>query len=61
MAFILAQEISLMKKEIANKYVSIIFDGTTHVCEAMVVVLRYVTDDWIIKQYVGRLMLLAKV
>lgn len=29
-------------------------------CEAMVVVLRYVTSDWQIKQKVGRLMLLAK-
>ena len=30
----------------------------THVCE--VIVLRYVTNDWQIKQKVGRLMLLAK-
>ena len=39
---------------------AVIFDGTTHVCEAMVVVLRYVDDDWKIKQLVCRLMLLAK-
>jgi len=32
----------------------------THVCEAMLVVLQYVTGDWQIKQKVGRLMLLAK-
>ena len=38
---------------------SIIFDGTTHVCEALVVVVRYM-DDWTIKQQVSRLMLLAK-
>ena len=38
----------------------IIFDGTTHVCEAFVVVLRYVTQNWIIKQEVCRMMLLAK-
>ena len=25
---------------------SIIFDGTTHVCEAMVLVLRFMTDNW---------------
>ena len=36
-----------------------IFDGTTHVCEAMVIVLHYV-DDWVIKQSVCRLMLLPK-
>ena len=30
------------------------------VCEAFVVVLRYLTDDWELKQCVGRLKLLAK-
>ena len=39
---------------------SIIFDRTTHVCEAFVVVLCYLTDDWELKQCVGRLKLLAK-
>ena len=39
---------------------SIIFDGTTHVCEAFVIVLRYLADDWEVKQCVGRLKLLAK-
>ena len=58
--FILHEEISRLRKEITDRYVSIIFDGTTHVCEAMVIVLRYITDDWIIKQCVCRLMLLAK-
>ena len=38
---------------------SIIFDGTTHVCEALVVIVRYM-DNWTIKQQVCRLMLLAK-
>ena len=32
----------------------------THVCEAFVVVLRYLTGDWELKQCVGRLKLLAK-
>ena len=36
---------------------TIIFDGTTDVCEAFVVVL---TGDWELKQCVGRLKLLAK-
>ena len=39
---------------------AIVFDGTTHVCEAFVIVLRYVDSDWAIKQRVCRLMLLAK-
>ena len=39
---------------------SVIFDGTTHVCEAMVVVIRFVDDQWQTKQRVAQLMLLAK-
>ena len=48
--FILQEELSQLKQEVCNKHVS---DGTTHVCEAMVVVLRYVTNDWVIKQKVN--------
>ena len=51
---------SLLKEEITGKSVSIVFDGTTHVCEAMVIVIRFVQGDWSIKQSVCRLMLLAK-
>ncbi len=58
--FILQDEISKLKKDICGKNVAIIYDGTTHVCEAFVIVLRYVDDDWVIKQRVCRLMLLAK-
>lgn len=39
---------------------SVIFDGTTHVCEAIVVVLRCIDDSWNIYQRVVCLMLLAK-
>ncbi len=58
--FILQDEMSKLKKDIRGKNVAIIYDGTTHVCEAFVIVLRYVDDDWVIKQRVCRLMLLAK-
>ena len=57
--YILSQEISKLKQEINGEHVSIIFDGTTHVCEAFVLVVRYI-QDWQIKQKVCRLMLLAK-
>ena len=43
-----------------GRHVAIIFDGTTHVCEAFVIVLRYVDKDFVIKQCVRRLMLPAK-
>ena len=56
--FVLHEEITKIKQQISGRPVSIIFDGTTHVAEAFVLVLRFV-DDWIVKR-VGRLMLLAK-
>ena len=58
--FILKEEIASVKEEISGKPVSITFDGTTHVCEAMVVLLRYMSSDLVIKQKVCRLMLLEK-
>ena len=58
--FILQDEISKLKQDINGRHVSIIFDGTTHVCEAFVIVLRYIDKDWVLKQRVCRLMLLAK-
>ena len=42
-----------LQQEISGRQVSITFDRTTHVSEAIVVVLRYVDDD-------GRFMVLAK-
>lgn len=58
--FIMQDEMCKLKQDIGGKHVAIIYDGTTHVCEALVIVLRYIDDDWVIKQRVCRLMLLAK-
>lgn len=49
-----------MRREMNGRNVSVIFDGTTHVCEATIIVLHFVEDDWCIQQRVARLMLLAK-
>ena len=43
--FILENEINRLKEEISGKHVGIVFDGTTHVNEALVVVLRLVNQD----------------
>ena len=59
-SFMHQEELSRIKQEILNQPLSIIFYGTTNVCEAFVVVLRYLTDNWELKQCVGRLKLLAK-
>ena len=57
---ILCDERRTIGEEIAQRPVSLIYDGTTHVAEALVVILRFVDDHWTIQQRVVRLMLLAK-
>ena len=37
-------------EELNCKNISIVFDGTTHVCEAMVIVVRFVDKTWNIQQ-----------
>ena len=56
--FIRNDEIDLIKSEIKDKAVSVIFDGTTHVDEALAIVLRFV--DTQIKQRLVCLKLLSK-
>jgi len=37
-----------------------VFDGTTHVCEALAIIVRFVTDSWTIEQRLIRIQLLTK-
>lgn len=53
------QEEKLMD-ELSDKNVSIIFDGTTHICEALVIIVRYIDEQWQIQQRIIRLKMLAK-
>ena len=57
---ILEEERSKIRESIKNREISIIYDGTTHIAEALAVLIRYVDDEWKIHQCVVRLMLLAK-
>ena len=57
--FIYQQEIDEIKQEISGKEVSAIFDGTTHVDEALAVILRFV-DNFQAKQRLVCLKLLSK-
>ena len=52
--FVLTQEIARIKEAISGRPISIMFDGMTHVCKAMLMVVRY------LKQDVCQLMLLTK-
>ena len=47
--FILTEEEACLKNEIAEKDVSVAFDGTTRLGEALAVVAR-MDDDWVIQQ-----------
>ena len=56
--FIHQQQISV-KNQIDLQEISFIFDGTTHVCEALVILVRFADEKWNIQQCVVRLMLIA--
>ena len=56
---ILSEERRKISEEISQRPVSLIYDGT-HVAEAVVVILRFVDNQWTIQQRVVQLMLLAK-
>ena len=58
--FVFSQEQESIKKEISNNYLSVIFDGTTRLGEAMAIVVRYIDDEWSIQQRLIRLKLLQK-
>ena len=49
----------MIKDEIAERNIGIIFDGTTHLEEALAIVVRFV-DGWEVKQRLIRLQLLTK-
>ena len=54
------KEEEMIKREISGNNVSMIFDGTARLGEALAIVLRFVTADWEIKQRLVRLQLIAK-
>jgi len=58
--FIRSHEISLIKDEMAERNIGILFDGTTHLGEALTIVVRFV-DDWEIRQRLIHLQLLTKI
>ena len=58
--FIQKQEVEIIRKEISSKKISVIFDGTTYMGEALAIAVRYVSDNWVIQQKLVRLHILAK-
>lgn len=60
MPFILKEEQDKIKGEIAGRDMSVIFDGTTRLGEAMAVLVHFVSDDWTLEQRLLQLKMLAK-
>ena len=58
--FIVEEEATRICQEITGKLVSIIFDGTTRLGEAMAIVIRFISDDWQIQQRLVRVRMLSK-
>ena len=59
--FISSMELQRVKEEIAEaQHVSVIFDGSTHLGEALAIILRFVGDDFVVKQRLIRVRVLAK-
>lgn len=58
--FIHQQEQRKITSEIKGKKVSVIFDGTTILGEAMDIIIRFVDSQWVIQQRLIRMQLLAK-
>ena len=58
--FIHKQEFKRIQGEISGKDVSVVFDGTTRLGEALAIVVRYVDTEWQITQQLVRLQMLVK-
>ena len=58
--FLHSQEQDNIKAEVSNRPVSVIFDGTTRLGEALAIVVRFVDDSFTIKQRLIRFQLLVK-
>jgi len=58
--FILEEEKQFNKVSIQGKWLSIIFDGTSHCGEALAILVRYIDDSWIIQQQLLCIRLLSK-
>ena len=58
--FIVNEEVSRIKNEIQGKSLGVIFDGTTHICEAFAIVVRFISDSWTIEHRLIKIQLLAK-
>jgi len=58
--FIPSEEESRVRSEIAGKKVSVVYDGTTRLGEALAIILRFVSSGWKIEQRLVRVQMLSQ-
>lgn len=58
--FILKEEEARIQKEITGKYLSVIFDGTSRLGEALAVIVRFVGEEWTLEHRLIRMQMLSK-
>lgn len=58
--FILKEEEARVRKEITGKDLSIIFDGTSRLGEALAVIVRFVGEEWTLEHRLVRMQMLSK-
>ena len=58
--FILKEEEARVRKEITGKDLSIIFDGTSRLGEALAVIVRFVGEEWTLEHWLVRMQMLSK-
>lgn len=58
--FVVEQERLRLKQELGHKNVSINFDGTTRLEEALVIVVHFLDDNWSLQQQLLQVQMLAK-
>ena len=58
--FILKEEEARIRSEISGQQLSVIFDGTSRLGEALAVIFRFVDSDWKVQQRLVRMQMLSK-
>ena len=58
--FIVEQKKAKLKEQIESKNVSVCFDGTTRLGEALVVVLHFMNNNWKLQQRLVQVKMVAK-
>ena len=58
--FILKEEETRIKNEVTGKHLSVIFDGTSRLGEALAVIVRFVGEQWTLEQRLIRIQMLSK-